>query len=433
MSAAIKIPPLRFKGFGDAWEEKRLGDAFSMSVSTNTLSRACMTEDGAVRNVHYGDILTKLNSVTNVTSEELPCVADIEFKTSEKKLLHEGDVVLADTAEDALVGKVTEIRNIGCSQVVAGLHTIVLRPNNDFGAGYLGYYFNSDAFHQGLSRIMQGVKVLSINKSFLADYSLLIPSHPEQCQLGSTFRSLDALIEDRESAVEKLRTLKKAMLEKMFPRAGAKVPEVRFKGFAGEWEEKRLEDTFSMSVSTNTFSRACLSEEGTVRNIHYGDILTKLKSVTNITLEDLPYITDKDFKTNAKNLLQDGDVVMADTAEDEMVGKVTEIRNVGCVHVVAGLHTVVLRPLNDFGAGYLGYYLNSDAFHQGLLKIMQGVKVLSINKTFLADYSLLTPSLPEQLKIGAYFRSLDTLISARQEEIGKLKDLKKALLDRMFV
>lgn len=429
-----KVPALRFKGHPGSWERKRLGDAVTFDVTTNTLSRAELSQTGSVRNIHYGDVLIKYGSVLDITTEEVPFVADAQFKFDKKNRLLDGDVIMADTAEDETAGKVTEIRGIEEKSVVSGLHTIVLRPKERFANGFLGYCFNAPAYHDRLASIMQGSKVLSINKGTLPNTVFIAPpTETEQRRIGSLFRSLDALIAGREKALEKLEALKKSMLLKMFPQGDATVPKVRFKGFAGGWEKKRLGDVFSMSISTNTLSRVCLADIGLVKNVHYGDILTKLNSVTNVDSDALPYVADKSFKVGPKNRLKDGDIVMADTAEDEAVGKVTEIRGIGKSRVVAGLHTMVLRPLNDFGEGYLGFYLNADAFHRGLLKIMQGVKVLSISKSFLADYTLIIPSLLEQQKIGAYFRSLDALLAARREEIGKLKQMKKALLERMFV
>ena len=211
-----------------------------------------------------------------------------------------------------------------------------------------------------------------------------------------------------------------------------RVPEVRFKGFDGEWKERRLGEMFDMTISNNTLSRANLSDSGSVCNIHYGDVLIKYGSVVDVGREKIPFVADEKFKVTSKNRLHDGDIVMADTAEDETVGKVSEIREIGERDVVSGLHTIVLRPRESCASGFLGYYMNAGAFHDGLLEIMQGVKVLSVNKSALADRLLLVPSLPEQRKIGAYFREMDALIAARREEVGKLKDLKKALLERMF-
>ena len=125
---------------------------------------------------------------------------------------------------------------------------------------------------------------------------------------------------------------------------------------------------------------------------------------------------------------------MADAAEDETVGKCTEIQNVGDQIVLAGLHTIALRPLTSFAPFYLGYYLNANAFHNQLLPLMQGTKVLSISKTVIRQTLIYFPTdKAEQQEIGTYFRTLDTLISKHAIQLQKLKQLKSACLERMFV
>ena len=133
-------------------------------------------------------------------------------------------------------------------------------------------------------------------------------------------------------------------------------------------------------------------------------------------------------------MLNNGDILVADAAEDETVGKCTEIQNIDDQIVVAGLHTIALRPLINFAPFYLGYYLNSDNFHVQLLPIMQGTKVLSISKAAIKHTAIFFPSdKNEQQKIGTYFRQLDALISKHATQLQKLKQIKSACLEKMFV
>ena len=132
--------------------------------------------------------------------------------------------------------------------------------------------------------------------------------------------------------------------------------------------------------------------------------------------------------------MANGDIVVADAAEDEMVGKCTEIQNVGDQIVLAGLHTIALRPLAKFAPFYLGYYLNSDAFHDQLLPFIQGTNVLSISKVALKNMGICFPiDEAEQQKIGTYFRTLDELISKHAIQLQKLQQIKSACLGKMFV
>src|SRR5699024_2703197 len=122
---------------------------------------------------------------------------------------------------------------------------------------------------------------------------------------------------------------------------------------------------------------------------------------------------------------KNGDIVFADAAEDETVGKCTEILGLDTQTVIAGLHTIPCRPIHNFGDGYLGYYLNSNAYHDQLLPLMQGTKVSSISRSALDETYVIYPSLKEeQARIGELFKELDNLIALQEHKIEKLKKLK---------
>ena len=170
-------------------------------------------------------------------------------------------------------------------------------------------------------------------------------------------------------------------------------------------------------MKNNTLSRAELSSKsGNAGNVHYGDILIKYGEVLDLHTESLPYIQSEEITDKLKSsFLRDGDIIIADTAEDETVGKCTEIANLRGFDVLAGLHTIPLRPKQKYAVGYLGYYMNSNSFHDKLLPLMQGTKVTSISKSALQKISISYPvNYSEQEKIGTYFRNLDTLITLHQ-------------------
>ena len=146
-------------------------------------------------------------------------------------------------------------------------------------------------------------------------------------------------------------------------------------------------------------------------------------------------IVDESVLTKYRDsFLQNGDIVIADTAEDETVGKCSEIAGLSDEKIIAGLHTLPCRPLFNFASGYLGYYLNSDAFHRQLLPLMQGIKVTSISKSALQDTKIQYPkSLKEQEQIGAYFRWFDRLITLHQRKCDELVKIKKYMLQNMFI
>ncbi len=281
---------------------------------------------------------------------------------------------------------------------------------------------------------MQGIKVISISRSAMADTTMTVPSVDEQRQIGAFFDRLDSLITLHQRKYDKLCVLKKSMLDKMFPKGGSLYPEIRFAGFTDPWEQRKLGDELEF-LRNNTLSRAELSEsEGTAFDIHYGDVLIKYGSVLNLEKAKVPRIMDSAIADRQTcDRLQDGDVIIADTAEDSAVGKCTELCNSKGKMVFSGLHTMPLRPMGEYASGYLGHYLNSSAFHSQLLPLMQGIKVISISRSAMADTTMTVPSVDEQRQIGAFFDRLDSLITLHQRKLELLRNIKKSMLDKMFV
>ncbi len=165
-------------------------------------------------------------------------------------------------------------------------------------------------------------------------------------------------------------------------------------------------------------------ETGVAKNIHYGDVLIKFDEYLDVSKSELPYIPSQQtvdkFKTS---LLQDGDVIMADTAEDEAVGKCTEIAGLQDFPTISGLHTIPFRPKQKFARGYLGYYMNSGSYHDQLLPLMQGIKVTSVSKSAILNTTISFPTdSSEQTEIGGFFIHLDHLITLHQRKLKKLQN-----------
>ncbi len=240
----------------------------------------------------------------------------------------------------------------------------------------------------------------------------------EQRKIGDYLESLDHLITLHQRKCNQVEKLKKYMLQKMFPQNGEKNPEIRFDGFTDDWEQRKLGDIL-ISLQNNTFSRADLSDEtGVAKNVHYGDVLIKFGEILDVSKEQLQMILDESVLTKYKSsFLQNGDVIVADTAEDSTVGKCSEIAGLNDEVVLSGLHTIPYRPVEKFATGYLGYYLNSNMYHNQLIPLMQGIKVTSISKSAMQDTNIVYPkSIEEQAMIGNYFRSLDHLITLHQHK-----------------
>ena len=174
-----------------------------------------------------------------------------------------------------------------------------------------------------------------------------------------------------------------------------------------------------------------MSDVGEIKNIHYGDILVKYGDVLSATDIGISFVgNSKKFKKG--DFLKDGDIIIADTAEDETVGKSIEITDSKNIKLVAGLHTMACRPKISFGQAYLGYYINSPAFHYQLIPLMQGIKVTSISKSNILTTFIRFPSLPEQKKIAAFFTLLDRRIQKQRQLVECLKTYKRGVMNKLF-
>ena len=200
-----------------------------------------------------------------------------------------------------------------------------------------------------------------------------------------------------------------------------------------EWRLQTFEETFCI-LSNNTLPRSDLNDHGgIVRNVHYGDILTRFGEVLDCEKDEIPYLNDVSSLTASAQVLQDGDVILADTAEDDTVGKATEVYNLGKGRMVAGLHTIPCRvKKGDFVPKWLGYYLNSSVYHNQVLPYVTGIKVSSISKTAISETLIAVPPLEEQKAIVSALSEADQLLAELKKVISKLRDFKRGCLYLMF-
>lgn len=191
---------------------------------------------------------------------------------------------------------------------------------------------------------------------------------------------------------------------------------------------------FTRKLVTPTGKRSTAYGSGAVKNIHYGDVLIKFGDFIDVSKDELPFITDESQTTKYNSsFLQDGDIIIADTAEDSTVGKCSEIVGSQGVKLLSGLHTIPCRLKEKYAPKFMGYYINSDAYHKQLIPLMQGIKVTSISKSALQETDMILPkSFEEQAQIGEYFPTLITLSPFISISMQNFRNVKKLSLQKCF-
>ena len=426
MTKKSDAPAIRFKGFSDAWEQRKLGDIGETYTGLSGKTKADFGH-GQARFVTYMNVFS--NPISN---PEMTEPIEIDPKQNEVEV---GDVFFTTSSETPEEVGMSSVLLEKRGKTYLNSFCFGFRPSEKIDSYYLAYMLRSESAREKIILLAQGISRYNISKNKVMEIAVSLPSLDEQKLIGQYFRQLDNLITLHQRKFEKLTNVKKSMLEKMFPQNGSSYPEIRFKGFTDPWEQRKFDEVFDCTVPNNTLSRAELSyDEGTVLNVHYGDVLIKYGSVLDVQKDDIPRIPHRCREDFNGALLQDGDVIIADTAEDETTGKACEIGNLQGSAIVSGLHTMVCRPRNRMALGYLGYYLNSNAYHHQLLPLMQGIKVLSLSRSNIQKTSVSYPiAVKEQQLIAYYFSQLDNLITLHQRELEKLQNIKKSMLEKMFV
>ena len=427
MTEQAKVPAIRFAGFTDPWEQRKFGDCFEF-LKSNTLSRAGLNgENGTARNVHYGDILIKFGDCLDGERSDLPFITDdTVLPKFAESILREGDVIFADTAEDEAAGKCVELRKLPKEPTISGLHTIPARPRFPFGTGYLGHYLNSDAYHRQLLPLMQGIKVISVSKAALQDTQVRFPSLSEQSAIGVALSEIDNLITLHQRKYDKLCTVKKSMLDKMFPKPGETEPEIRFEGFTDPWEQRKLGE---LLLFQNGFNGSSESFGSGIPLISVMDVLDD-KFITHETVRGKARLNCEEA---SRYCVEYGDVLFQRSSENQEDAGTSNVYLDQHVSSAFGGFVIRGKKVGEYNPIFIKYLLGSPFIREQITHRAQGAQHINVSQDTLADVVLLMPSMREQEAVGLVFLHLDNLITLHQRKLELLRNIKKSLLDRMFV
>ena len=407
------IPQIRFSGFTDTWEQRKLGE---ISESFEYGLNAAATEyDGKHKYIRITDI----DDSTHLFLQDDLTSPDIDFSTADDYLLQEGDVLFARTG--ASVGKTYIYRRSDGDLYFAGF-LIRAKIKSDYDADFVFQNTLTDSYDSYIRITSQRSGQPGVNAQEYANFALSVPSLAEQKKIGAYFSHLDSLITLHQRKYDKLTKVKKAMLEKMFPENGSSYPEIRFKGFTDAWEQRKLSAIADKVTEKNvglqyieTFTNS--AEFGIISQRDFFDHdIAKMSSLGGYYI-----VRSEDFVYNPR------------ISTSAPVGPINR-NKLGRIGVMSPLYTV-FRP-HDIDTTYLEYFFKSKYWHSFMnFNGDSGARSdrFSIKDSVFFEMPIPIPHIDEQKKIGEYLAYLDRLITLHQRKLEKLKNIKKACLEKMFV
>ena len=401
-----KKPALRFKGFTDPWEQRKLGEiaVFSKGVG---YSKNDLCEEGTPI-ILYGRLYTKYET----------CIFDVDTFVKEKAggvYSKGGEVIVpasGETAEDISIASVVVKPGI-----LLGGDLNIVSPTAEYDSAFLALTISSGATHKYLSSLAQGKSVVHLHNADIQSVSAKFPTKREQEKIHLLFGKIDTLITLHQRKHEKLVNIKKSMLDKMFPQNGVSVPEIRFKGFTDPWEQRKFSELYEKVSRKN--------------DLTYGkdDII----SVANMYYKAESYITDENYLLTY-NVFEMGDIAFEGNKSKNFAhGRFVE--NTIGNGIVSHVFDVFKPRMTNYDLQFWKYAINNERIMGPIL--LRSTKASTMMTNLVADDFLqenfLIPCYEEQKKIGEFLNQLDTLITLHQRKLEKLQNIKKSCLEKMFV
>ena len=406
MAKKKKTPQIRINGFTKDWNEGLLNQYLETSLEKNC------------------DEVFSREDVLSV-SGDYGVVNQIEFQgrsfagasVANYGVVHTGDVVYTKSPlKENPYGIIKT--NTGKPGIVSTLYAIYHPLETTYPEFVQWYFENNDRLNRYLNPLVnKGAKndmKVSSDNALLGN--VIFPEHDEQKAISDALVRIKTIIIQHEAKLQKLQALKASMLEKMFPKDGADIPEVRFKGFTGAWKRKRFSELYESVIQKNDLTYG-VDKNITVASMQYRP---------DIKVTDIEYL-------RTYNVLKLGDIAFEGHQSKEFrYGRFVE-NDIGdgiVSHIFA-----VFRPKTDYDLMFWKYAINNERIMRPVLVRCTKASTMMndlVSRDFLEE-SILVPDIEEQKKIGTVLSEIDRLISLQQEELKKLQSFKKALLEKMFV
>ena len=396
-----KSPQLRFEGFTDDWEVRKLGDVVGEIQSGNRLPKDSLTSG----NIPYVVAQTKNEGVFKTISKKT-----LDYNGNPMKLFPGNSISISIDNPEAMFYRSTEFYT---SNIMRVIHADYLSHQQ-----YLFILENMKSFTRGYdwSRKFSGPVVSNLE--------YLQPNEQEQCKIGSFILAFDNIITLHQRKLDLLKEQKKGYLQKMFPKNGAKVPELRFAGFADDWEERKLSDVANHRGGTAI--EKYFDKDGVYKVISIGSYGLNSQYVDQNIRAISNEITDG-------RVVNSGELTMVlndKTANGTIIGRTLLVEKDN--EYVINQRTEIISPKENFDSNF-AYTILNGPFREKVKRIVQGGTQIYVNYPAVSNLNLELPKIEEQQKICSFFKQLDDTIALHQRKLDLLKEQKKGFLQKMFV
>ena len=406
----------------EEWDVQSFSDTFRV-LNNNTYSRAELNYDsGQFKNIHYGDVLILFPEVLDCTREDVPYINDGLRISSSAQPLQDGDVVMADTAEDETVGKVTEVTNTSDKPVMAGLHTIPFRvKSGKFVAKWLGYYMNSHLYHDQLLPYIHGTKVSSVSKGSLGDTVIIVPKTSEQGKIVNALSDVDTLIENLKKVIRKKKNIRQGTMQILV--TGKK----RLDGFSGDWVK--------INLAKNSRLKARIGWQGLTTAEYLDEGYSYLITGTDfkdgrINWNGCHYVNYDRYVQDPNIQVSNGDLLLT---KDGTIGKVAYISDLNRPATLnSGIF--VVKPITDaYTAHFMFYVLESSVFKDFLQQLSAGSTINHLYQKDLVKFDLyVPPTTEEQEAITGILFDMDLDIYKLEEKLSKYQKIKQGMMEELL-